>query len=200
MPDGSSAAKTGDRMLDDAEFYKRNLPTNGMSFGQTTLAGIGKMMTDTARGVGQRVGMVSEEEVEDARRTDEPLMQTGGGNLGYIGSSALAMATPAGPLTRMSAARLGAAAPYAGAAARSGAFAATQPVGQGESLAGNVRDSALMGVGGQSLTNTVNRAAAGAASRLPDASRALAQKADDYGFRLSLPQLSDNVLVRTVNE
>lgn len=59
-------------------------PTEGMSGAQRFFAGVGKGMTDVARGVGQAVGLVSREDIAESRKLDEALMNTGAGTAGNI--------------------------------------------------------------------------------------------------------------------
>lgn len=59
-------------------------PTEGMSTTERVLAGIGKAMTDSARGVGQLVGLVDQKDIEEAKKRDEALMNTGAGTAGNI--------------------------------------------------------------------------------------------------------------------
>lgn len=59
-------------------------PTEGMSTTEKVLAGIGKAMTDSARGVGQLVGLVDQKDIEEAKKRDEALMNTGAGTAGNI--------------------------------------------------------------------------------------------------------------------
>lgn len=60
-------------------------PTEGMSGFDKFAAGMGKAMVDTARGVGQFIpGLVSREDVAEARRLDAPLMNTGAGIAGNV--------------------------------------------------------------------------------------------------------------------
>lgn len=57
-------------------------PTEGMSGMDRFRAGMGKAMVDTARGLGQMVGLVDRSDVEESRRLDAPLMSTTGGKVG----------------------------------------------------------------------------------------------------------------------
>lgn len=59
-------------------------PTEGMSTFEKLAAGVGKGMTDMARGAGQVLGLVSRKDVEDARRLDAPLMKTTAGQFGNV--------------------------------------------------------------------------------------------------------------------
>jgi hypothetical protein len=63
---------------------RRADPTEGMSGGEKFFAGMGKAFVDVGRAIGQPLGIVSQEDVEESRRLDAPLMRTGagiGGNL-----------------------------------------------------------------------------------------------------------------------
>ena len=102
---------------------------------QNFRAGFGKVFADLARGVGQNVGLVSRQDVKEARRLDAPLMGTKAGMAGnFIGN-----ATVLAPL---------AAAPYAntilGAAAYGGATGFMQPSASTEETGKNV----LLGAAG----------------------------------------------------
>lgn len=70
-------------------------PTEGMSGGKKLLAGAGKAFVDIGRGVGQRLGLVSDEDVQRARELDAPLMQTGAGVTGNILGNMAALAPTA---------------------------------------------------------------------------------------------------------
>jgi hypothetical protein len=59
-------------------------PTEGMSNTELALAGIGKGFVDVGRGIGQRLGMVSKEDVARARELDKPLMETTSGTVGNV--------------------------------------------------------------------------------------------------------------------
>jgi hypothetical protein len=57
-------------------------PTEGMSAFERGAAGFGKAMVDTARGVGQMVGLVDREDIKESRKLDSALMRTTGGKVG----------------------------------------------------------------------------------------------------------------------
>lgn len=59
-------------------------PTEGMSTFDKAAAGFGKAIVDTGRGVGQLLGLVSRDDVEEARKRDEALMNTTAGTVGNI--------------------------------------------------------------------------------------------------------------------
>jgi hypothetical protein len=68
-------------------------PTEGMSTTDRALAGAGKAFADAGRGVGQMLGLVSQADIDEAKRLDAPLMKTTAGSLGNIGGS-MAMLAP----------------------------------------------------------------------------------------------------------
>lgn len=76
----------------DRETYA---PTVGMSGTDKFLAGAGKAFTDVGRGVGQLFGAVSREDVDEARKRDKALMQTGAGMAGNVVGNVAATAPTA---------------------------------------------------------------------------------------------------------
>lgn len=66
-------------------------PTEGMSGAQKFLAGVGKGMTDVARGIGQMVGAVSRDDVARSRKRDEALTRTGAGMAGNVAGAVATM-------------------------------------------------------------------------------------------------------------
>lgn len=59
-------------------------------------AGAGKAVADTGRGLGQVVGLVSEQDVSESRQRDAPLMDTGEGTIGNIAGHVATMLLPGG--------------------------------------------------------------------------------------------------------
>lgn len=108
-------------------------PTDGMSGFDKFAAGVGKSIVDTGRGVGQLLGLVSREEVDEARKRDAALMDTGAGMAGNIsGNLAQALFIPGGSTVK-------------GAAMIGGAMGAVQPVGTDESRLQNTAIGAGLG-------------------------------------------------------
>lgn len=108
-------------------------PTEGMSFFDKAAAGVGKSIYDTGRGIGQMLGMVSREEVDEAKKRDAALMNTGGGITGNIaGNLAQALFIPGGSTVK-------------GAALIGGSMGAVQPVGTDESRLQNIAIGAGLG-------------------------------------------------------
>lgn len=90
FPDGMSdtqisqaikANMRADQLEKDKKLYD---PTIGMSGGERFLAGTGKAFADLERGVGQWIGAVSRDDVAEARKRDEALMNTPGGWWGNL--------------------------------------------------------------------------------------------------------------------
>lgn len=71
-------------------------PTEGMSFGEKFLAGIGKAFVDIGRGAGDILGVVPEQDIADARERDAALMGTGAGLAGNLAGNVAASLIPAG--------------------------------------------------------------------------------------------------------
>jgi hypothetical protein len=174
-------------------------PTEGMSTFDKLRAGFGKAGVDTVEGIGQLVGLVPESQVAERRKLDAPLMDTGAGLAGNVlGQTAqIAVPVPAGAAAK-GASLLGRAAPYVGAAARSGLLSGAQGTVGDESRVGNAAVGGLLGVAGQGVASGASGIARGAVSRMEAPTRALAQKAESIGLHLGVPNLSENSLVRTV--
>jgi len=62
-------------------------PTEGMTTAEKFWAGFGKAGADTLRGLGQMVGLVSRDDVAEARRLDNALMKTTAGTVGNVGGN-----------------------------------------------------------------------------------------------------------------
>lgn len=117
-------------------------PTEGMSGTDKFLAGVGKSMYDAGRGVGQLVGAVSREDIDEARRLDAPLMQTTAGKAGAV-TGGVATFAPAmfipGANTAVGASLVGA------------GMGALSPVGTGESRLANTAAGGALGLAGQQI-------------------------------------------------
>lgn len=89
---GGAAEKQKRADADMQKAREEYAPTVGMSGPERFLAGVGKGMTDVARGVGQMVGAVDRDDVAQSRRLDSSLMDTGAGMAGNIAGSVAALA------------------------------------------------------------------------------------------------------------
>lgn len=137
--------------------------TAEMSTGERALAGIGMGMSRVGRGIGQRLGLVKQEDVTEAAPRDAALSATGAGMGGEILGNLALTAIPGlglgGLAARGAAAVLPAAiAPTVGAAATGGAIAAgTVPVPRGDSLLREAGIGAAGGALGDVAARTVSR-------------------------------------------
>jgi hypothetical protein len=137
-------------------------PTAGMSGYQKFMAGAGKSQIDTARGIGQLVGIEPQADVDAAKARDAPLMQSGAAVAGDIAGNVADVVIPAGlagqglraaGLARTGAVVGGLANPtnFTGAAASGALQGALQPTATGESRTQNAVVGAGSGLVGQGL-------------------------------------------------
>jgi len=132
--------------------FGQNIDT-GLNIGQTTsdvLAGTGRGMSNMARGIGQHLGYVSQQEIKDANKIDEPLLKTTGGKIGNVLGSAALLA----PSMFIPGANT-----YGGAAAIGAGAGALEPVEDGNVLAGTAKNAALggtLGAAGQGIGNALS--------------------------------------------
>lgn len=95
-------------------------PTDGMSGPEKFMAGVGKSVYDTGRGISQLFGGMSREDVDRQREVDAPLMNTGAGIAGNIAGTVGQVVAPGG-----AAIRYGSAAPRLAAIVRSASLPRT---------------------------------------------------------------------------
>lgn len=114
-------------------------PTEGMTTTDKFLAGTGKAFADLGRGVGQLVGLTSQEDIDEAKRLDAPLMRTTAGTVGNVaGNVAAALPTVFIPGAQG----------FAGAALTGAGMGLIQPVASDESRLSNVAVGGAAGAGG----------------------------------------------------
>jgi len=114
-------------------------------------AGAGKYFTDLGRGVGQKLGLTSYQDVADSRALDAPLMATTSGKVGNIG---------AGILTAAPAMAIPGANTVAGAAAIGGVTGALQPAASTREAITNPLLGAAVGAGAQYVGQRIGQFAA----------------------------------------
>lgn len=154
-------------------------PTDGMSGLQKFGAGAGKAFMDIGRGVGQLVGAVDQKSVDEAKRLDAPLMQTGAGLAGNIvGNMAAFAPTMAIPGVNT----------LTGASLAGAAMGGSQPVATGESRLENAGIGAAGGFLGQGIANSIGRLVKPVQSSLNPVEQGLAQKASQMGIPLTVGQ------------
>ncbi len=159
-------------------------PTEGMSGLDRAMAGVGKAVADTGRGLRQLASYVGigdpnavQREIDEAKRLDAPLMNTGAGVAGNIGGQIATTLLPGGALARAGKAaaalpglaRAGQAIEGAGqaltlpktagqAGMAGGVFGGMQPVSSDDSRLGNMAFGAAGGALGNALPRAVGRA------------------------------------------
>ncbi len=142
-------------------------PTDDMSGGQKFFAGVGKGMVDIGRGAKQMLGMGNQAEIDESRRLDAPLMNSGAGIAGnVVGNLAAALPTMLIPGANS----------VAGAALVGGGLNALQPTSGDESRLQNAATGAALGAGGQAVLGKLasvagNRLAASQAKGAAEASQ-----------------------------
>lgn len=138
---------------DSKEWKDKYGPTLNMTTTEKVLAGAGKAFMDVKRGVGQLIGTESQADIDEAKRTDAPLMDTTAGKVGNIGGN-VAIALPAMFVPGANT--------VAGAALTGAAQGFVQPVADGESRLKNTAIGGAAGAGGVVAGRTLAAGAKGA--------------------------------------
>jgi hypothetical protein len=158
---------------------KKINPTEGMSTGEKFLAGVGKGFVDIGRGVGQRVGLVDQKDIDESRQLDAPLMDTTAGTVGNVAGQVAAFAPTAfipGANTAVGATLIGA------------GTGALQPTATGESVGTNALYGAAGGFAGNRLGNYIgnkvsSKVAANATRKSQNATRdAVLRRGQSIGY------------------
>lgn len=144
--------------------YKPADPTEDMSVGEQALAGAGKAFVDLGRGIGQMTGLVSQAEIDEAKKLDAPLMDTGAGVAGNIGANMLTALIPGGNTVK-------------GAALVGGALSAVQPTATGESRAQNAATGLALGAGGALAAKGIGKGLSAAKGRMANLAAKVEAKA-----------------------
>ncbi len=148
---------------------RRIKPTDDMSGLEKTLAGLGHGMVQIPRGIGQMVGVYSQQEIDRMKDQDADLMATPQGGLGSFGGQMVVGAAMPVKVPLISN-------PIVNRAVVGGLFGAAQPTATGESRASNAAMGAAAGVALPPMINATGRAIAGASNRVaPQTTQALSQ-------------------------
>lgn len=187
--------------------------TKGQSAYENFMAGAGKSVMDSWNGLRQLGGAAADaipgvdltdwrkgvqDEIDENRRIDRPLMDTTAGIAGNIAGATAQAAIPVGGWAGRAGTAFGKAAPYIGSATRGAAFSAAQPISGGESRGKNALFGGLAGVAGQGIASGAGALSRGAVKRADAYTQALADKAEQFGLKLGIPNFSENPLVRTM--
>jgi len=164
----------------------------------------GKSVYDTARGIGQLVGVESPQDIAQAGAQDKALMDTGAGKFGDLVGQGLQMALPVGDALKgvsgvgKAAEFAGRATPYVEAALKGGAFAGAQPVQEGGSRIANAALGAGAGAAAQGISPVLKYLGMKAAPNVSAAKQAGIDLADKYGIPLHLSQVTDSKPLQTI--
>jgi hypothetical protein len=212
----SVPSKTGDPDMDAVLHQtapQTYSPIKGMSNYDLAAAGAGKSVIDTSRGIRQiihnpfpgiTIGSDPQEEIDEAKRLDQPLMATTPGKLGYVGGSIATQVIPAGlagtaakaaGLAKTGGALSAIANPstYGSAAASGALMGALQPTATGESRTLNTLGGAAAGAAGQGLAKGVS--AVGSMVLEPAANKAV-EALQAAGVPLDAAQRTGSILLQ----
>lgn len=191
VPDGISKADLTNKLvkngygaaLSSAEDRAMADPTRDMSGPERFRAGWGKRVADTMRGAQQITGAgdqgALQQEIDQSKTLDQPLMRTPGGVAGNItGGVATYLPTLAIPGANT----------YLGAAALGAGQGAIEPVQTGGSRAAQAGVGAIGGAIGQGAGNVIGRAIRPVQPSLSPETQRLAQVAGQHGIPLSVGQ------------
>ncbi len=155
-------------------------PTDGMSGFQKFTAGAGKAVYDVGRGAGQILGLVSQKDIDEAKRLDSPLMNTGAGTAGNIAGN-VTMAIPTAFIPGVNT--------VTGGAAVGAGLSALQPTSGDESRLKNMAIGAAGGAVLPAATGIFKTAKAALYDPLAGQSRviggAVARSAGDRGVEIA---------------
>jgi hypothetical protein len=167
---------------------------------QTALQGVGKAFVDTGRGIGQMLGIVSPQDIANARQADQALSDSNAGALGgLVGQTAQVMG--AGGALGAGAKALGLtgrAVPYAVSALAGGGFSGSQPVAPGESRATNAALGFGLGAAGEAVPAGLRALSGKAAPAISLAKQDAIATAQQYGIPLHLSQVTDSRFLQSI--
>lgn len=120
------------------------------AFLQNAAAGYGKTLTEFGRGAGQYLGLVSRQDIEEARQRDAPLNATAGGKFGQLAS---------GVINTLPALAIPGANTVVGAGVIGAGLGALQPSVSTPETLRNIATGGVLGAGGQGVANAVAKGA-----------------------------------------
>lgn len=182
-------------------------PTDGMSTSDKFVAGAGKSLVDTGRGIyqlgaslGHSMGMVSDDKMaqiqqdaDESKKLDAPLMNTGAGVAGDIGGSIAQMAAAPELLP----AKL-AGIPALSSAVSGAAYSGAQPTTTGESRAANAGWGAAGGAAGSVAGKALGFVAQPLRNALSTAGQSAVDTLTKAGIPLDLAQQTGNRIALTM--
>ena len=177
----------------------RYSPTEGISPLENFLAGAGRSVYETGRGLGQLAGIIPQSQIDEARRLDAPLMESTAGQLGNVAGAVGQMASP-GLLLKGAGVLPGVARTILNprtatqAAAAGGLFSAAQPVVEGESRGLNAALGAAGGAAGQMAGRYIAQGVKGVSPYM----KQVADKARRLGAKVTPAAETGNTALRQV--
>jgi hypothetical protein len=182
-------------------------PTEGMSTADKLAAGAGKSVVDTGRGlyqlgasIGHAAGMVSDDKMkqiqqdaDDQKKQDQPLMDTGAGAVGNVAGGIAQMAIPGGALGKVAKV-----APLALDTAMGAAYSGAQPTTTGESRLENTAIGGAGGAAGSAVGKGLQYVAQPLKASLSAAGQAAVDTLQKAGIPLDLAQQTGSRLAQTI--
>lgn len=164
-------------------------PMRDMTTFQRGAAGVGKAMTDLARGAGQLVGAVDRQDVEASRKLDAPLMKTTAGQVGnFLGNVAMTAPTALIPGANT----------VAGAGAIGAGLGLLEPsVSTAETIANTILGGAG-GAAGQGVMNRLATIAGQGGNAVTQGQRQAAQQGQQLGMRLTPGKASGSTVLQKI--
>lgn len=170
-------------------------PASGMSMYDKFMAGAGKAIVDTGRGIGSLVGLTSQQDIDEAKRLDAPLMDTGAGLAGNVVGNLATMVGPGAAvgaigkvanLPRLVSAAGSFVAPQTikGGAALGAGMSAIQPVATDESRGLNTALGGVVGGLGTAGANALGRLLSPRAASITPDQGELVRQAEALGYKL----------------
>ena len=192
-------------MARNAQIEPEYSPTQGMSGMDKFMSGAGKAVTDTGRGIAQFFGADNQQAIDESRRLDAALMDTGAGLAGNVAGHvaqsfgpgfALRGAGMVPGLSRLGAAGKAMTTPQTAkqAGLLGGLYAGSQPVATGESRAMN----SLLGAGGGAVGQKVGQFVSRGVGDVSAHMRGIADKARGLGAKVPAGSATGSVPLRQV--
>lgn len=161
------------------------------SAGGNFVAGVGSGVDDLITGIGQRLGLTSQEKVDEKLRLDAPLKDSGAGMAGNIIGKIAATA----PTMRIPGANT-----LLGGSAIGGGLGLAEPTKTGESVSKNVGFGVAGGAAGQMLGQALGRTLRPVESQLGDVESKLAKQAVARGIPLDAADLTGSRPLKTMRD
>jgi len=180
----------------DYEIHGLKIP----AWAGNALAGAGKSVADTGRGLAQLFGADNQAAIDEAAHLDEPLMRTGAGLTGYLGGTLGTMAIPGSAVTKALPITTTGVKGVPAAAIVGAGLGATQPVETGASRTGQAILGAVAGGAGQAVGAGLSAAARPAAQAADAVTQAAVRRASALGIPLTAAQISDNPALKGVTD